>query len=98
MSNQNMTIPNFVSVSDLQRDYSGILKQLKKSQKPLLILKNNNLEAVVLSPEVYQQLMDKVAEWEMNDALEAIKMFKEEEKAGKLKIAKKASDFYRNES
>ena len=98
MNNQDMTIPNFVSVSDLQRNYPGLLRQLKKSQKPLLILKNNSLEAVVISPEVYRQLMDKIAEWEINDAMESIKVFKEEEKAGKLKVAKKASDFYRNES
>ncbi len=97
MNSQNTAIPDFVSVSDLQRNYPGLLRQLKKSQKPLLVLKNNNLEAVVLSPEIYRQLMDKVAEWEMNDAMEAIKVFKKEEKAGKLKVARKASDFYRNE-
>lgn len=92
-----MSIPNFVSVSDLQRNYPGLLKQLKKSQKPLLILKNNNLEAVMLSPEVYNMLQEKIAEYEMNDTLEAIKVFKEEEKAGKLKVAKKASDFFDEE-
>lgn len=97
MNSQGMAIPNFVSVSDLQRDYPGLLKQLKKSQEPLLILKNNSLEAVMLSPEVYRALQEKIREYETDDALQAIKIYKEEKKAGKLKIAKKASDFFKDE-
>jgi len=93
MNNQNTAIPDFVSVSDLQRDYPGLLKQLKKTQRPLLILKNNSLEAVMLSPKVYNKLQEKITEYETKDTLEAIKVFKEEEKAGKLKVARKASDF-----
>lgn len=98
MNNQNTAIPNFVSVSDLQRNYPELLRQLKKSKKPLLILKNNSLEAVMLSREAYNMLQEKIAEYEMKDTLEAIKVFKEEEKAGKLKVAKKASDFISDEN
>lgn len=97
MNSQSMTIPNFVSVSDLQRDYPGLLKQLKKSREPLLILKNNSLEAVMLSPQVYNKLQEKIREYEMKDALLAIRVYKGEKKAGKLKIAKRASDFFKDE-
>lgn len=97
MNNQILSIPQFVSVSDLQRDYPSLLKQLKKSQKPLLVLKNNVLEAVMLSPEAYKILQEKITEYEEKDALEAIRIYEEEKKAGKLKVAKRASDFFKDE-
>ncbi len=90
-----MAIPNFVSVSDLQRNYPGLLKQLKKSQKPLLILKNNNLEAVMLSPEVYNMLQEKITEYETKDALEAIKGYKEEKREGKLKKMRSVDELFK---
>ena len=90
-----MTIPNFVSVSDLQRNYPGLLKQLKKSQKPLLILKNNSLEAVMLSPEVYNMLQEKITEYETKDALEAIKGYKEEKREGKLKKMRSVDELFK---
>ncbi|PIU35738.1 hypothetical protein COT03_01075 [Candidatus Shapirobacteria bacterium CG07_land_8_20_14_0_80_39_18] len=97
MNNQISSIPQFVSVSDLQRDYPSLLKQLKKSQKPLLVLKKNVLEAVMLSPEAYKILQEKITEYEEKDALEAIRIYEEEKKAGKLKVAKRASDFFKDE-
>ncbi len=90
-----MAIPNFVSVSDLQRNYPGLLKQLKKSQKPLLILKNNSLEAVMLSPEVYNMLQEKITEYETKDALEAIKGYKEEKREGKLKKMRSVDELFK---
>jgi len=51
-------IPQFVSVSDLQRNYPALLKTLKTSQKPLLILKKNDLEAIILTPDLYQSMME----------------------------------------
>ena len=89
-----MSIPNFVSVSDLQRDYPGLLKKLKKSQEPLLVLKNNNLEAVMLSGEVYKALQEKIREYEEKEALQAIKLYKEAEKAGKLIKMKNVDELF----
>jgi len=93
MSNQDM-IPNFVSVSALQRDYPGILKQLKKSQMPLLILKNNSLEAVMLSPKVYNMLQEKITEYETKDAIEAIRGYKKEKRNGSLKKMKNTDELF----
>jgi len=89
------SLPNFVSVSDLQRDYPGLLKKLKKSQEPLLILKNNSLEAVMLSPEVYNLLQEKIVEFEMKDALEAIKGYEKEKKEGKLKKLESVDELFK---
>ena len=53
-------IPQFVSVSDLQRNYPALLKTLKMTKKPLLVLKKNDLEAVILTPDFYQSMMEKI--------------------------------------
>lgn len=97
MNNQDLSIPNFVSVSDLQRNYPGLLKQLKKSQKPLLVLKNNCLEAVMISPEVYKDLQNKIAEYEEKEALETIRGYEKEKKAGKLMKMKSINELFDND-
>lgn len=87
-------IPNFVSVSALQRDYPGILKQLKKSQRPLLILKNNSLEAVMLSPEAYNVLQKKISEYEAKDAQKAIRGYVKEKGRGLLKKMENTDELF----
>jgi PHD/YefM family antitoxin component YafN of YafNO toxin-antitoxin module len=77
-------IPDFVSVSDLQRSYPTILKTLKAGQKPLLVLKKNELEAVILTPLFYQTMMDKVQEYEEKDALLALANYTKAKKERKL--------------
>lgn len=94
MNNQASVIPNFVSVSDLQRNYSELLKQLKKSQKPLLVLKNNALEAVMLTPEAYKVLQEKIAKYEEKDVLELVKAYKREKKTGKLMKIKNVEELF----
>jgi len=51
----------------------------------------------MLSPEAYKILQEKITEYEEKDALEAIRIYEEEKKAGKLKVAKRASDFFKDE-
>lgn len=77
-------IPDFVSVSDLQRRYPELLKALKLSQKPLLVLKKNELEAVILTPLFYQTMMNKVQEYEEKDALRALASYTKAKKEKKL--------------
>jgi len=94
MNTQNTAVPNFVSVSDLQRNYPGILKQLKKSRKPLLVLKNNCLEAVMLSGEVYREFQEKIVEWEEKEALDAVKKYEKAKKADKLMKMKNVDELF----
>lgn len=94
MNNNISSIPNFVSVSDLQRDYPGLLKKLKSSGEPLLVLKNNSLEAVMLSPEKYKELRDKIVECEEAEALRTIEGYKKEKKSGKLKKMKSVNELF----
>ena len=87
-------IPQFASVSDLQRDYPGLLKTLKISGKPLLILKKNDLEAVILTPELYQSMMEKIQTYDEKEALLAISHYKREKASRKLKKMKSSRELF----
>jgi len=87
-------IPQFVSVSDLQRNYPALLKTLKISQKPLLILKKNDLEAVILTPDLYQSMMEKIQVYDEKEALLAISSYKKEKTDKKLKKMKSIKELF----
>ncbi|PIV08226.1 hypothetical protein COS52_03840 [Candidatus Roizmanbacteria bacterium CG03_land_8_20_14_0_80_39_12] len=87
-------IPDFVSVSDLQRRYPELLKALKLGQKPLLVLKKNDLEAVILTPDFYRTMMDKVQEYEEKDALLSLANYTKEKKSKKLTKMKTAKELF----
>ncbi len=87
-------IPQFVSVSDLQRNYPSLLKTLKSSQKPLLILKKNDLEAVILTPDLYQSMMEKIQVYDEKEALLAISNYKKEKANKKLKKMKSIKELF----
>lgn len=87
-------IPQLASVSDLQRNYPGLLKALKISGKPLLILKKNDLEAVILTPQLYQSMMEKIQIHDEKEALLAISNYKKEKKDKKLKKMKSPKELF----
>lgn len=84
----------FVSVSDLQRDYATILKKLRVTKKTLLVLKNNKLEAVIVSPDLFESLQEKIRQYEEQRALAAIKVYKKEKKENKLTKMKKITELF----
>lgn len=94
MNNLHTQIPQFVSVSDLQRNYASLLKYLNRSKKPLLVLKKNKLAAVILLPDVYQLFVEKARLLEEQQALTAIKSYNEEKKNKKLKKLKKIKELF----
>ena len=87
-------IPQFVSVSDLQRNYPTLLKTLKISKKPLLILKKNDLEAVILTPDLYQSMMEKIQVYDEKEALLAISNYKKDKANKKLKKIKSIRELF----
>lgn len=91
----NYTIPQMASVSDFQRRYAKLIADAKKSDQPLLILRKNKVEAILLNPHLYQEMMEKVRQYEEEQALEAIAHFRKEKKAGRLLKGEKASDLFR---
>lgn len=92
--NNLSSVPQFASVSDLQRDYPGLLKTLKIFGNPLLILKKNNLEAVILTPELYQSMIEKIQIYDEKEALLAISNYKKEKANKKLKKMKSPKELF----
>lgn len=84
----NSSLPAMASISDLQRDYAALVKQVKKTGQPLLVLKKNKLEAVLLSPDTYKRIIESLENYEGKMALEAVSLYEEEKKKGKLKRLK----------
>lgn len=86
--------PEFVSVSDLQRNYALLLRELKKNQKPLLILKKNRLEAVLVPPDFFGALIQNKKQYEEQKALKAIGIYRQEKKARTLKKLTKIAELF----
>lgn len=84
----------FVSVSDLQRDYATILKKLHATKKPLLVLKNNKLEAIIIRPDLFESLQDKIRQYEEQHALRTINAYEQEKKENKLTKMIKVAELF----
>lgn len=87
-------LPLMASVSDFQRRYTALIKQVKKSGQPMMVLKKNKLEVVLISPDAYQEIMGKLRAYEEKIALEAIALYEKEKKSGKLKKMKKVEELF----
>jgi len=94
MKNYYFYMPKFFSVSNLQRNYSALLKDIKQSDKPLFILRKNDLEAVILSPKLYQKFVEKLQMLEEKEALLAIKAYKKEKREKKIKRLTNINDLF----
>lgn len=95
-----MKILNFsqlVSISQLQRNYSSLVAKIKKMSQPIILLRRNKPEAVLISVNDYQDLLEKKRYYEEKLALEAIALFEKDKKAGTLLKGKKGSDLLQME-
>jgi PHD/YefM family antitoxin component YafN of YafNO toxin-antitoxin module len=81
----NTLLPKTVSVSDLQRDYTSVLNLLNKEEGPVLVMRKNKIQAILVSPDSYALYMETLEKLELEQALRAVKTYKSEKKRGKLK-------------
>lgn len=94
----NIPIGNYVSVSDVQRDYRKVFDKAKKTKEPVMVLRDNKPDVVISDSKTWDEIKNKIQEIELNQALEAIRVAKKEEKMGTLKelpiggLAKLAQD------
>jgi len=89
-------LPNLVSVSELQRNYAGLLKNLVTTKKPFFILKNNKPEAVIILPGLFQDMTERIKELEEKEALFALTVYKKERQSNKLVKMKKIAELFEN--
>lgn len=48
-------LSNIIPVSDLRKDASNLLKQLKKSKEPLIITQRGRAAAVIIGVDAYEE-------------------------------------------
>jgi len=88
----NLMTYQLASVSELQRDYLSLIQRIKKLAQPLFLLRRNQPQAVLISVDAFQDLVEKSQLYEEKLALEAIAEFEKDKKAGRLITGTKAED------
>lgn len=78
---------------DIKR-YRRLFDKVKQTREPLVILKKNRPEVVVVDILLFEEIMRKVKELEEKKALEAVAIYEKEKKAGRLKKLKSAKDLF----
>ena len=91
----NISLSQLASVSDLQRNYSFLIAKVKKMAKPLILLRRNEPEAVLVSLPHYEDLIEAKRLYEEQVAFKAIEEFEKDRKAGKLLVANSPDDLFK---
>lgn len=87
-------ITNMISVTELQRNYTRHIAKANKTGEPLLVLKNNRPEAVILGHLAFAKLADKANLREEKRILRAVYEYEKAKKAGKLIKMKSVSELF----
>lgn len=95
MMTSNSIIPQIVSVSDLQRNYAALIEKAKKSGQPLLVLRKNKVEVILLNSTLFEDMAQKAKLYEEKQALEAINSYEIEKKKGSLRKMKTVDELFR---
>ena len=88
----NISLSQLASISDLQRDYNGLIQRIKKFSEPVFLLRRNKPEAVLVSVDVYENLLNEKKKYEETLALLSIKEFETDKKKGKIRAGNSVSD------
>ncbi|MBU0619123.1 type II toxin-antitoxin system Phd/YefM family antitoxin [Patescibacteria group bacterium] len=72
-----------VPISELPRDYLGILKTSQKKGEPVILLRHNKPVGALVAEKVLNQLMTIKRKWEEETTLRLIKEGEKEFRAGK---------------
>ena len=85
-------LPNTVSARDIQRNYRKIFDRAKRSKKPIVVMTNKTPDVVIMDVKELEDFYTKAQQAEVREALQAIKLYKREKRAGKLKILPSLKD------
>lgn len=84
----NIPLGNYVSVSDIQRDYRKVFDKAKRTKKPVMVMRDNKPDVAVIDAKVLAEKDKRLEELEIKDAFRAIQVAEREKKEGKLKVLK----------
>jgi PHD/YefM family antitoxin component YafN of YafNO toxin-antitoxin module len=88
----NIPLDNIVSVSDIQKNYRKIFDKAKKTKQPIMVMKDNEPEVMVVDVKSHEDMRKRLEEFEIEDALRAIEEGEREYKEGKTIKAKSMAD------
>ena len=84
-------MPKTYSAREIQRNYRAIFDEARVSS-PIVILNNNKPDVAIVNITFLEDLLDKVAKIELDDALDSLSAYKKEKRAGTLKVLKSPKD------
>ncbi|MDO8570883.1 MAG: hypothetical protein Q7R97_04840 [Candidatus Daviesbacteria bacterium] len=88
----NIPLGNYVSVSDVQRDYRRVFDKAKKTKQTVMVLRDNKPDVGVVDAKILMEREKRLEELEIEDALRAVKEGEEEYRTGKIIKAKSLAD------
>lgn len=88
----NILLSNIVSVSDLQRDYRKVINKAKRTKQPVVVMRGNEAEVVVMDAKTQEEVTRRLEELEIADTLRVIAEGEKEYKEGKTVTAKSLLD------
>ena len=80
------------SLTFFRRNSAGLLKQLKKTKRPVVLTVNGKAEAVLLDAEAYQTQLDRLAQ---QDVIEGIRQGFDDVRQGRMRPAREALEEFR---
>lgn len=87
-----MLLPKMTSVKELQKNYRKLFNMVKRTHEPLVVLRNNKPDVVVVDINTLNEIEGKIRRLEELETQEAIRIYEKEKKAGKLKKLKSLKD------
>lgn len=88
----NIPIGNIVSVSELQKDYLKVINKAKRTNQPVLIMKGNSPQVIMMDVKVMEDFNKRLEELEIEETLRAVETGEKEYKEGKTVVAKSMAD------
>lgn len=86
-------LPRFTSVSALRYKTASLIKQLMEDRKPVILLRGSDAVGVIISPEMYENLVKLAEDTEdLDDALLSVKLYEKRAKEKGIPINKIAKD------
>lgn len=66
---KTIMMPPIAQVAELQKNYRSLFDNVKKTRRPLFLLKQNKPDVVILEPNFFQEIAQKANLYEKNKAL-----------------------------
>lgn len=85
-------MPKTATTQQLQKQYRPLFNHIIEHKQPLVILNKNNPEVVIIDMETFEELLESKKKYEEQRAEKALKIYKKEKKAGKLKKLNSLAD------